>query len=129
MPRVVHFELHAESIDRARRFYENAFGWQGVPWDGPVEYLMLMTGGDSEPGINGAIVARRGPPPVEGQPVNAPVCTISVPVLDIFTGNVVRHGGSIAVPKMTVPGVGYLAYIKDTEGNLLGLMQSDPTAR
>lgn len=37
-------------------------------------------------------------------------------------------GGSIAVPKIPIPGMGWLAYIKDTEGNTLGLMQADPTA-
>jgi uncharacterized protein len=33
------------------------------------------------------------------------------------------------VPKMPIPGVGWLAYIKDTEGNILGMMQPDPSAK
>ncbi len=34
----------------------------------------------------------------------------------------------VALPKMAVPGVGWLAYCKDTEGNIFGFMQSDETA-
>ena len=40
-----------------------------------------------------------------------------------------RLGASVALPKMAIPAVGWLAYIKDTEGNLLGLMTNDPAAR
>jgi predicted enzyme related to lactoylglutathione lyase len=34
----------------------------------------------------------------------------------------------MAVPKMPIPGIGWLAYVKDTEGNLVGVMENDPSA-
>jgi predicted enzyme related to lactoylglutathione lyase len=52
-----------------------------------------------------------------------------VPALDDYLGRVQQNGGSLALPKMAVPGVGWLAYAKDTEGNIFGLMQMDSSAR
>jgi len=62
-------------------------------------------------------------------PVNAFVCTVDVPNTDQFVAKATKSGGTIALPKMAVPGIGWLAYVKDTEGNILGLMQNDPTAK
>jgi uncharacterized protein len=89
----------------------------------------VTTGPDSEPGINGGLLKRRGPPPAEGQPVNAFPCTVRVPAIDEYPARAQQQGGHIALPKMAVPCVGWLAYVKDTEGNILGLMQSDSSAR
>ena len=55
--------------------------------------------------------------------------TIDVPPVDDFLDKVVKNGGEVITPKMTVPGVGYAAYFRDTEGNDFGLMQEDETAR
>ncbi|HEX4933296.1 MAG TPA: VOC family protein [Gemmatimonadaceae bacterium] len=129
MPRVVHFEIHAENPDRAIAFYRAAFGWAFAPWGPPGGYWLVTTGADGEPGINGGLVPRRGAPPAEGQPVNAFVCTVDVPDVDASVATILGHGGTMALPKMAIPGVGWLAYCKDTEGNILGLMQNDPQAR
>ncbi len=56
------------------------------------------------------------------------VCTIDVPSLDDVIAKITARGGTLALPKMAVPGVGWLAYYKDTEGNIFGVMQSDPSA-
>ena len=61
MPRVVHFELNADDPERASRFYQQVFGWQIRKWDGPVDYWLIMTGPDDEPGINGALMKRSEP--------------------------------------------------------------------
>ena len=127
MARVVHFEIHAADVERCRRFYESTFGWQVQQW-GEMEYWGVVTGSDDEPGINGGLVPRRGPPPAEGQPVNSYVCTVNVDDVDATVEAAVAHGGSVGVPKMAIPGVGWLAYCKDTEGNIFGLMQDDPGA-
>jgi hypothetical protein len=38
-------------------------------------------------------------------------------------------GRPCVVPKMPIPGVGCLAYFKDTEGHIFGAMQADPAAK
>ncbi len=126
MPRVVHFEIHAENPERAVNFYKSVFGWQISKWDGPEDYWLITTGPSNEPGIDGAILKRHGP--INGDSVIAYVCTIDVPSVDDFSSKATAQGGTIALPKTAVPHVGWLVYCKDTEGNIFGMMQSDPAA-
>jgi predicted enzyme related to lactoylglutathione lyase len=58
MARVVHFELPADNPDRAVKFYSDVFGWKIKKWEGPVDYWLITTGEEKEPGINGAITTR-----------------------------------------------------------------------
>lgn len=127
MARVIHFEVHAENPERAARFYETAFGWrlQHIP---AIDYWTIRTG-DGGPGIDGGLVGRRGSAPQNGQAVNAFVCTLGVDDLDAAMKAGLDAGGAVALPRMTVPGVGYVAYLIDTEGNIFGLHQSDPNAK
>ena len=128
MPRVIHFEIHAEDPRRAIKFYETVFGWTFHRWPGVSEYWLVTTGPKDEPGIDGGLILRRGDAPAEGQPINAIVCTLDVTGVDPIVESVVSAGGAVAVPKLAVPGVGWLAYVKDTEGNILGVMQTDSAA-
>lgn len=127
MGRVTHFEIHADDPDRAVAFYSALLGWQFQKWGGPMEYWLVTTGPDGTPGINGGLMKRQHP--LSGNDgVIAYVCTAMVSDLD---GLIVRGrelGGAVALPKMPIPGMGWLAYLKDTEGNVFGLMQADPTA-
>ncbi len=126
MPRVVHFEIHADDPQRAVNFYQNVFGWQINKWEGPEDYWLVTTGANNEPGINGAILQRRGP--INGDAVIAYVCTIDVPDIDEAITKATSQGGTVALPKMPVPGVGWLAYYKDSEGNIFGMLQTDAAA-
>ncbi len=126
MSRVVHFEIHADDPQRAVNFYQHVFGWQINKWGGPEDYWLIITGPDSEPGINGAILKRQQP--INGDAVIAYVCTIDVSSVDDTIATITSQGGTIALPKMAVPQVGWLAYAKDTEGNIFGVMQSDHSA-
>ena len=128
MGRVVHFEIHADDPQRAQDYYTAVFGWTVTTWDGPVEYRLVTTGVEGERGIDGAIVTRRGPAPEDGQPVTGYVNTVAVDDLDASLASALEHGGSLAVEKTTVPGIGWLAYCKDTEGNVFGLLQPDGSA-
>jgi len=127
MPRVVHFEIHAADPDRAVNFYKTLFGWEFQKWEGPMEYWLITTGPNEQPGINGGLVRRQGE--IDGQAVIAYVCTVDVENLDSSVEKAVNNGGQIALPKMPIPGMGWLAYCKDTEGNIFGMMQGDPNAQ
>ena len=126
MGRVVHFEIHAGNPDRAVRFYTEIFGWTANRIGGPLDYRLLTTGPDGEPGINGAIMQRQGE--VDGQAVIGYVCTIDVPDIGQTEKAVVAAGGQQVLDRMAVPGVGWLSYFKDPEGNVFGSLQSDPAA-
>jgi uncharacterized protein len=127
MGRVIHFEIHAAEPARAIAFYQSLFGWRFQQW-GDQPYWLVVTGTDGTPGINGGLVPRRGPALLEGQAVNAFVCTVDVEDLAAALSKAQAGGARLALPTMPIPGVGWLAYVHDTEGNLLGLMQADPAA-
>ncbi len=57
MGRVVHFEIHGDDPERAAEFYRGVFGWEISKWDGPVDYWLVTTGEDSEPGVASAVAA------------------------------------------------------------------------
>ena len=127
MPRVIHFEIQADNPERAVTFYEKIFGWTFNKWAGPMDYWLITTGPDSQPGINGGLMKRMAAQNMDS--MNAYVCTIDVSNLDESVKQVLSAGGSMAMPKQAVPGVGWLAYCKDTENNIFGMMQSDPHAK
>jgi predicted enzyme related to lactoylglutathione lyase len=127
MPRVVHFEIHASEPERAIRFYRELFGWQFNKWSGPVDYWLVVTGPREEPGIDGGLVRRQGT--IDGESVIAYVCTVDVKSVDDTMSAAKKLGAQVALEKMPVPGVGWLAYLKDTEGNIFGVMQNDPSAK
>jgi uncharacterized protein len=127
MPRVVHFEIHAADPERAVNFYKTLFGWTFQKWEGPMDYWLVTTGPNDQPGINGGLVRRQGE--IDGQAVIAYVCTVDVENVDASVQTAVDNGGQIALPKMPIPGMGWLAYCKDTEGNIFGMMQGDPNAQ
>ena len=121
MSRIVHFEIPADDPERAIKFYEKVFDWQIEKWDGPIEYWLIMTGEEDKPGIDGGLARRE-------DPTTGVENTIDVKDLDASLANVKANGGKVIRPKMAVPGVGWMAYIKDTEGNVFGLMESDTKA-
>ena len=129
MPRPAHFEIHSENPERAITFYQGMFGWKFEKWPGPMDYWLIVTGPPEEPGINGGLLRRHGAGPGAGQPVNAFPCTISVASVDTAMITLEKLGGKVALPKMTVTGVGWLAYGIDLDGNIFGMMQADATAR
>ncbi len=122
MPRVIHFEINADQPERAVKFYKEVFDWKIQNWGGPVDYWIATTGEHDQPGIDGAITRRM-------DPTATTVNTISVPSLENFMAKVTEKGGKVITPRMTIPGVGYFAYCKDTEGNTFGIMQEDSSAK
>jgi uncharacterized protein len=127
MSRVIHFEIHAENPARAIKFYEQVLGWKFNKWEGPQDYWLITTGPKDQLGIDGGLVPRRGK--IDGEGVIAFVCTIDVDSVDDIAKKVENSNGLVVVPKMPVPGIGWLAYCKDTEGNIFGVMQNDSGAK
>jgi uncharacterized protein len=128
MSRVVHFEIHATDPEGLVSFYTAMFGWTFQKWDGPMEYWVITTGAADAPGINGGLMRRRGDPPTATQAVNAFVCTVGVASAESSLARAVELGGEVALPIMPVPGIGWLCYIKDPNGNILGMLQPDSAA-
>ena len=127
MARVVHFEIHAKDAARAMRFWSGTFGWTFSKWEGPHDYWVIKTGEADTEGIDGGMAIRHGPLPRETQPLNGSVCTLAVDKIETTLSAVVVAGGTVSVEKFPIHHVGWLAYFRDTEGNLFGIMEKDPT--
>lgn len=122
MDKVVHFEIPVDDLERAQKFYKSVFGWKMDSLPG-MDYIMVGTTPidesymPKEPGaINGAMMKRQ-------HPINCPVITINVLDIDDALKNIKKMGGEIIRGKTQVWTVGYAAYFRDTEGNIIGLWQ------
>lgn len=122
MNRVVHFEIQADDIERAKKFYEKALGWKielmKSKDDIGMDYWGITTGENGH-GINGGMYQR----PADGEKFYLYDCTVDVEDLDKAMEAVKANGGTITREKMEIPGVGWFAGAKDTEGNRFGLIQ------
>ena len=131
MSRVVHFEIQADDVERAKSFYAAAFDWTFQDWGqmaGGAAYWGIMTGPDDQPGINGGLMQRPAPVPAGGQGTNAFVCTMQVEDYDATEKRILDAGGQVALPKMALAGMAWQGYYLDTEGNTFGIHQPDPNA-
>jgi predicted enzyme related to lactoylglutathione lyase len=130
MSRVVHFEIQADDVERAKSFYSAVFGWTFRDWSGATgaSYWGVVTGPDDEPGINGGLLQRPAAAPATGQGTNAFVCTMTVDDYDAAEKRILDGGGQVALPKMALPGMAWQGYYLDPEGNTFGIHQPDPNA-
>jgi uncharacterized protein len=126
MRKVVHFEIPAEDLDRARNFYGSVFGWelQTMPMQGGEYTIVKTTAVDeqtqipTEPGaINGGMMQR-------DERVTSPVITVDVHAIDDALKEIEAAGGSTVTPRTPIPGMGAFAYFRDPEGNVLGLWET-----
>jgi predicted enzyme related to lactoylglutathione lyase len=117
MPSIIHFEIPADDMQRAKAFYSNLFGWkiEGIPG---MDYMMIDTYG--APG--GGVMKRM-------RPEHQITSYIGVPSVDEYSAKVQKLGGKIIVPKMAVPGMGYFVICMDTENNFFGIWETDRTAK
>jgi uncharacterized protein len=126
MRKVVHFEIPADDLDRAKSFYRSVFGWelQTMPMESGEYTIVKTTAVDdqtqlpTEPGaINGGMMQR-------DERVRSPVITVDVDAIDDALKGIEAAGGSTITPRTPIPGMGAFAYFRDPEGNVLGLWET-----
>ncbi|WP_353510408.1 VOC family protein [Intrasporangium sp.] len=131
MSRVVHFEIQADDLERAKAFYGTVFGWSfqdyGQMTGSP--YWGVVTGPDDQAGINGGLMQRPAATPTAGQGTNAFVCTMQVDDYDATERRILDAGGEVALPKTALTGMAWQGYYLDPEGNTFGIHQPDPEAK
>jgi predicted enzyme related to lactoylglutathione lyase len=122
--RVVHFELPYDDAERARRFYADAFGWDLTPMP-EMDYTIVSTGPMSqdgrptEPGyVNGGLLSRSE----AASP--GPVVVVDVDDIDAALAQAESAGGQTVVGRTPVGDMGFTAYLRDPEGNVLGLWET-----
>ncbi len=116
---VVHFAIHADDVERARRFYEAVFAWRFQAW-GPPGFYNVDTCDADQPGIHGALHERAEQ--LAGSGMRGFTCTVAVDDLAATRERVLANGGSVQHPEMTIPTVGTHIGFLDTEGNEFAVM-------
>ena len=119
---IVHFAIHADDVERARRFYQAVFGWHVEAW-GPPGFYDIVTGDPDRPGIQGALHQRDEP--LTGGGTRGFTCTVAVDDLTAIRERVTGNGGTITYVEIQIPTVGTLTQFLDTEGNELAAMVYD----
>ena len=129
MPTIVHFEIPTDDVERSKKFYIELFGWSIEKWPdsenlpGGPEYLMITTMDDKgNKALTGGMMKRQMS---QHQNTNF----IDVESVDEYSSKVQQLGGKVVVPKMSVPGMGYLAYCLDTENNSFGIWETNESAK
>lgn len=122
MATIVHFDVPADDLERAKTFYSSLFGWTFEHPPGWTDYYFITTTAeDGSPGVAGGMGIR-------GMPEQKITNYIGVPSIDSSLADVIRLGGKVLMKKMAVPKFGYLAVCEDTEGNSFGLWEEDAGA-
>jgi uncharacterized protein len=136
MPTIVHFEIPADDVERAKKFYTDLFGWKIEKGPGtddsqltsaatgqPMEYWMVTTTDDKgNKALGGGMMKRQMP---QHQVTNH----IGVKSVDEYSSKVQKLGGKVVAPKHPVPGMGYFAVCLDTENNAFALWESSESAK
>ena len=126
MPAPCYFEIHADDCARAKAFYGDVFGWRFTPWTSDVEYYRIET---QEPGAMMGGLLKRPIPWTPTQAVNGFVVTLMVTALDDMIEKAIAAGASLLMARFAVKGMGWTAYLMDTEKNVFGLFQQDAAAQ
>ncbi len=124
---IAHFAIQADDLDRARDFYQRAFGWRFEPW-GPPGFFVIQTGASDEAGVTeGALSVRptNGPEPR----LNAYRCSISVASASAARDAIIEHGGEVIGPIFELPEVGKIVSFVDPEGNVAAAVEYVATDR
>lgn len=122
MPTVQYFEIPADDMERAQKFYKQVFGWDMQKWDNKEnsnqEYYMFETRDEKgNSGIGGGMIKRQSP--------RDPITNyITVPSIDEYTSKIEQSGGMIVVPKTNVPDMGFIAVCLDSENNVFGIFEA-----
>ena len=119
MPKFTHIDISADQPERAAEFYRRAFGWVVTKLDGPVPYWLVDVNTGS-PTDMGAGIGQRSDADRSVVPM------IDVSSADASAAAIVAAGGTIEIPKTAIPGVGQIVTFRDTEGNVLAVLEPEP---
>ncbi|MGN6633694.1 MAG: VOC family protein [Nitrososphaeraceae archaeon] len=133
MPTIVHFEMPADDVERAKKFYTDLFGWKIEKWPGTssknsssssMEYWIVSTTDDkgNKAAIGGGLMKRQE----QHQQITN---FIDVNSVDEYSSKIEKLGGKVVVTKMAVPGMGYFAVCHDTENNSFGIWETNEGAK
>jgi predicted enzyme related to lactoylglutathione lyase len=116
---IVNFEIPADDLERAMRFYSELFGWEIREVTGRKDYFTITSTGKNS--VGGGLIKRF-------LPQQTIINYIDVPSIDECSSRVAALGGRVIVRKKPVRGAGYFAVCRDTEDNPFGIWEANTDA-
>ena len=120
MSNIAYFEVPADDLKRAKKFYTEILGWEFNPSQVPnipVEYWNISTGKSAKDTLNmGGLYQRK-------EPSSRILMYAVVDDIDAALQKVEKLGGKVLSPKISLDTVGNLVTVIDSEGNLIGLWE------
>ncbi len=118
---IAHFEIFANDVERARKFYEKVFAWR-FEVAGPPDFYLIETGPPVDRGVSQGLIAKRSGPAAQG-PINAFRVTISVDSIGEIAAAIEAAGGKLRSAVIDIPHVGQVLEFADTEDNIACALQ------
>ncbi|HEX3799977.1 MAG TPA: VOC family protein [Verrucomicrobiae bacterium] len=112
---IIWFEIPADDMNRAKKFYSSLFGWKINPIPNMDSYWHIDTGGP-DPTPDGGMMQRKCP---EQSITNY----VLVPSVTTAAKKVTKLGGKVIMEKTVVPNMGCFAVCQDTENNTFALWE------
>lgn len=124
MDKVQHFEIPADDLDRARKFYGEVFGWKLVDFSTPgMEYVSVYTTEVDDKRMPKQVGAINGGMFRRNDIITGPTIAVAVDDIDAKLRKIQAAGGRVVMEKRAIDSMGFYAYIRDTEGNVIGVWQ------
>ena len=118
---IVWFEIPADKVERAKKFYSELFGWRIERFPGGTDYWHIDTGGGDETPDGGLLARKHAEQPITNY--------VAVSSVDESAARVEKLGGKICLAKTAVPQMGYFVVCQDTEKNTFALWEMNERAR
>lgn len=118
---IAHFEIFANDVERARKFYEKVFAWR-FEVAGPPDFYLIETGPPVDRGVSQGLIAKRSGPAAQG-PINAFRVTICVDSIGEIAAAIEAAGGKLRSAVIDIPHVGQVLEFADTEDNIACALQ------
>lgn len=123
MNKVIHFEIPADDLERAKKFYQEIFGWELTDFP-EMDYTIVKTVETDEKNMPKEVGAINGGMMKRSSPDENPIIVIEVPSVDEYLAKIEQKGGKTAMPKEKVGDMGLYARVTDTEGNVIGIWEN-----
>ncbi len=116
MAKVEHFEIPVDDIARAKAFYEEVLEYRYEPWG---DEMGMLTQPEGE-GVNGDLHVRGSLP--------HPTVVFTVDNIEATVALAIEHGGEQLGEIQPMSETTRWVYIKDSEGNIIGLFDEVATS-
>ena len=111
------FEIYVQDMDRAKAFYAKTLEVTFQKLESPDLEMWAFPFNMEAPGAAGSLVKMEGKDSGSG----GTIIYFSCADCAVEAGRAAQHGGKVVKEKFSIGEYGFIAFVEDTEGNMIGL--------